>query len=365
MDFIDKIRQLASRIPQQLDYCQTEEATKNALIMPLINILGYDVFNPAEVVPEYTADIGTKKGEKVDYAIMMDGKPIMLFECKWARADLNKEHASQLYRYFTSVKEVRFGVVTNGVIYRFYSDLEAPNRMDDRPFFEFDMLSFQERDVTELKKFTKPSFNLEEIVTTASELKYTAAIKQIIAAEFEVPSDDFICFLAKQVYSGRLTQNVKDQFTVVTKKAIRSFLNDQINMRLKQAIDEDVTLPSQPVSTPASDGSDEEAEGDTERKNEIVTTEAEIEGYFVVKSILRDAVDVKRIHMRDTKSYCGVLLDDNNRRPVARLHFNRVQKYLGVFEDDKAEQRIPIEGIDDIYKYADKLVATVKRYNAS
>lgn len=288
----------------------------------------------------------------------------MLFECKWARADLNKEHASQLYRYFTAVKEVRFGVVTNGITYRFYSDLDAPNRMDDRPFFEFDMLSFQERDVAELKKFAKPSFNLEEIITTASELKYTAAIKQIVATEFETPSDDFISFLAKQVYSGRLTQNVKDQFTVITKKAIRSFLNDQINMRLKQAIDEDVTLPSQPAATLTSDVTEEEVGDDEERKNEIVTTEAEIEGYFIVKSILRDAVDVKRVHMRDTKSYCGVLLDDNNRKPVARLHFNRTQKYLGVFEDGKAEQRIPIEEIDDIYKYADKLIATVKRYEA-
>ena len=365
MDFIDKVKQLASRIPQQLDYCQTEEATKNALVMPFINILGYDVFNPIEVVPEYTADIGTKKGEKVDYAIIMDGKPIMFFECKWARADLNKEHASQLYRYFTSVKEVHFGVVTNGVLYRFFSDLEAPNRMDDRPFFEFDMLSFQERDVMELKKFTKPSFNLEEIITTASELKYTAAIKQIVTAEFESPSDDFISFLAKQVYSGRFTQNVKDQFTVITKKAIRSFLNDQINMRLKQAIDEDVILPSQPVPTTVFDLPGEEADDDPGRKNEILTTEAEIEGYFVVKSILRSAVEVKRIHMRDTKSYCGVLLDDNNRKPIARLHFNRPQKYLGVFEDGKKEQRIPIEEIDDIYKYADRLIAAVNHYDAS
>jgi len=362
MDFIDKIKQLALRIPQQLEYCQTEEATKNALIMPFINALGYDVFNPIEVVPEFTADIGTKKGEKVDYAIMMNGKPIILFECKVAKADLTKEHASQLHRYFTAVKEVRFGIVTNGVIYRFHSDLEAPNRMDDRPFFEFDMLSFQERDVVELKKFTKPSFNLEEIITTASELKYTAAIKQIVATEFETPSDDFITFLAKQVYSGRLTQHVKDQFTAITKKATRSFLTDQINMRLKQAIDEDVTLPRQPQPVSPPDVPVEETD-DPERKNEIITSEDEIEGYFVVKSILRDTLDVKRIRMRDTKSYCGILLDDNNRKPIARLHFNRPQKYLGLSGDGKKEERIPIDSIDDIYKYAKQIIAIVSSYN--
>lgn len=155
MDFIDRIQQLANRIPQQMEHCQTEEATKNALVMPFINALGYDVFNLGEVIPEFTADIGIKKGEKVDYAIMMDGKPIMLFECKWAGADLNKVHASQLFRYFNSVQSVRFGILTNGMIYRFHTDLDAPNRMDEKPFFEFNMMGFQDRDVVELKKFTK------------------------------------------------------------------------------------------------------------------------------------------------------------------------------------------------------------------
>lgn len=363
MDFIDRIKQLASRIPQQLEYCQTEEATKNALIMPFINALGYDVFNPTEVVPEFTADIGTKKGEKVDYAIMMEMKPIIMFECKWSGADLNKEHASQLHRYFTAVPDVRFGVLTNGVIYRFYSDLEAPNRMDEKPFFVFDMMSFHERDVTELKKFTKTSFNLEEIITTASELKYTAAIKRLVANEFDTPSDDFITFLAKQVYSGRMTQNVKDQFTVITRKALRSFLNDQINQRLKQAIDDDVALPRQAQAAAPVEVEEAEDGDEPERKNTIETTEDEIEGYFVVKSILRDSLDVKRVHMRDTKSYCGILLDDNNRRPIARLHFNRPQKYLGLFDGDNKDHKVAIDEIDDIYSYASQIIEAAQSYD--
>ena len=231
MDFIDKIHNLANRIPVQLEHCQTEEATKTALVMPFINALGYDVFDPTEVVPEFTADIGTKKGEKVDYAIMKDGKPIILFECKWSGADLNKEHASQLHRYFSAVPEVRFGVLTNGVIYRFFSDLDAPNRMDDKPFFEFNMLDVQERTVAELKKFTKSKFDLDDILTTASELKYTAAIRKIIAQEFEAPSEGFVRFFASQVYSGMKTQNVIDKFTEITQKALRRFLNDRIKRR--------------------------------------------------------------------------------------------------------------------------------------
>jgi hypothetical protein len=364
MDFIDKIKQLSARIPQQLDHCQTEEATKNALVMPFINALGYDVFNPTEVVPEFTADIGTKRGEKVDYAIMVEGKPVIMFECKWSGADLNKGHASQLYRYFTAVKEARFGVVTNGVVYRFFSDLEAPNRMDDKPFFEFNMLSFHEREVGELKKFTKSTFDLDEIITTASELKYTAAIKRIVATEFDSPSDDFITFLAKQVYSGRMNQNAREMFTVITRKALRSYLSDQINQRLKQAIDEDVGLPSQPQPATEADDADEMSAEESQPKKEIVTTEDEIEGFFAVKSILRDVIDVKRIHMRDTKSYCGILLDDNNRKPVARLHFNRTQKYLGLFDENKNEDRIPVDEIDDIYQYADRIIDTVSHYEA-
>lgn len=367
MDFIDRIRNLASRIPAQLDHCQTEEATKNALIMPFINALGYDVFDPTEVVPEFTADIGTKKGEKVDYAITKDGKPIILFECKWSGADLNKEHASQLHRYFTAVPEVRFGVLTNGVAYRFYSDLDAPNRMDDKPFFEFNMLDVRERTVAELKKFTKSAFDLDEILTTANELKYTAAIRKIIAQEFESPSEGFMRFFASQVYSGRMTQPVREQFTEITEKALRRFLNDRINERLQSAIqdlDQRTVAASSPAEQhePESEDAEETVPG---KRREIVTTEDEIEGFFAVKSILRDVIDIKRVHMRDTKSYCGILLDDNNRKPICRLHFNRTQWYLGIIDESKQEQRMAIDGIDSIYDYAEQIIAAVNRYDSA
>ena len=141
MDFIDQVRALASRVSTAKDSVSTEEATKNAMIMPFIQLLGYDVFNPSEVTPELVADVGTKKGEKVDYAILRDGKPIMLFECKKAGGDLHINHASQLFRYF-HVTEARFAVLTNGLTYRFFTDLEKPNKMDEKPFFEFNILDF-------------------------------------------------------------------------------------------------------------------------------------------------------------------------------------------------------------------------------
>lgn len=180
MDFIDQIRSLASRIVASKDMIQTEEATKNAMVMPLIQILGYNVFDPFEVTPELVADVGTKKGEKVDYAILRNGKPIILFECKKSGGDLNISHASQLFRYFTTT-EARFGVLTNGLTYRFFTDLEQLNIMDDKPFFEFNLLDYKERDIEELRKFAKTSFNLEEILATATELKYIRAIQNRLA----------------------------------------------------------------------------------------------------------------------------------------------------------------------------------------
>jgi hypothetical protein len=369
-DFAERIDELASRAEKQIEFCTTEEATKNALVLPFIRALGYDVFNPMEVMPELTADFGTKRGEKVDYAIMQDGEPIILFECKKAGADLRISHASQLYRYFSVLKNVHFSVLTNGVTYEFYSDLDAPNRMDDRPFFTFDVMNYEERHVRELKRFTKSSFDLDEILETASELKYTAAITQIISDEFAEPSDEFVAFLGKQVYSGRMTQSARDQFRVIIQKALRRFLNEQVNERLQTALEtyaetEEIEGEIAGVDVPTLAG-----EGDYEtvvRRDPdrgTVTTVEEVEGFFAVKSILRDVIDLDRVTMRDTKSYCNVLLDDNNRKPICRLRFNRTQKHLGVFDEDRQEIRVAITEVSDIYEYADRIVATVKRYEA-
>lgn len=133
MDFLEQIKQFASRAENLTENLKTEEATKTSLVMPFFNLLGYDIFNPLEFVPEYICDVGTKKGEKVDYAIMQDGEPVIIIEVKSCDTNLNNKHINQLYRYF-SVTNAKFGVLTNGLIYKFYSDLEEPNKMDDNPF---------------------------------------------------------------------------------------------------------------------------------------------------------------------------------------------------------------------------------------
>jgi len=359
MDFIDKIRELSARFPKQLENIQTEEATKHALVMPFISALGYNVFDPTEVTPELCADVGVKKGEKVDYAILRDGKPVILFECKHHAADLGKAHASQLYRYF-GVTEARFGVLTNGLLYWFYTDLEAPNKMDEKPFFEFNIIDIRETAVEELKKFSKSSFDLDFILTTASELKYTREIKRLLIEQMQEPTDDFVRFFASNVYSGKLTQSVREQFIHLTKQAFKQVINDQINERLKSALVTEASTASQTapdVLSPSGPAALSNGSPTAETKEE------EWEGYHIVRAILREVTPPKRVALRDVQSYCGILLDDNNRKPICRLHFNSAQKYLSLFDTNK-EERIPIEGLDDLYKYAERLKAAVSNYDS-
>lgn len=359
MDLIDRLQALGHRAAKQIEHLKTEEAAKTALVLPFISALGYDVFDPTEVIPEFTADVGTKKGEKVDYAIMGEEEhPIMLFECKSVQCNLNEAHASQLYRYF-SVTQARVGVLTNGLVYRFFSDLEEPNKMDPKPFLELDLLNLTEAAVAEVKRLSKSSFDVDNVVSAAVELKYTKGIKRVLIEEFQTPSDDLIRLLAKQVYSKNLTQAVRDQFRPIVKRALAQFISERINERLQHALNDEAG---------ASDESDPEEkepilpEGVVSIVGDIVTTEDEVEGYRIVKSIMREVVDVSRVAMRDTKSYCGILFDDNNRKPICRLRFNSSQYYLGLFDAEKNEDKVPIDSLDDIYKYADRLKATAGFY---
>jgi len=355
MDFIDQLQALSAKIPKLCDVLKTEEATKNALIMPFINILGYDIFDPTEVIPEFIADVGIKKGEKVDYAIVKDGKIIMLFECKHCGGDLHISHASQLFRYF-AVTEARIAVLTNGVVYRFFTDLEAPNKMDEKPFLEVNMLELNDVLVAELKKLTKPVFNLSDLMTAAGDLKYTREIKRLLTEQMETPSDEFVRFFASKVFDGSLTPNRREYFSGITKLSFNQLINERINARLTSAMAGGVTVEAAsvpPVPVMMKNASIEIAAPTGEEL--IQTTEEELEGFFIVKALLRDMVDPKRIVHRDTQSYMGILLDDNNRKPLARLRFNRTQKYIGIFDEKRNEERVPIQNLNDIYQHADKL----------
>lgn len=359
MEFAERLESLAEKVKNQASAIGTEEATKNAFVMPFIStILGYDVFDPLEVVPEFTADVGTKKGEKIDYAIMRGGEAQILVECKVSKGALKFEHASQLYRYF-AVTNARIAILTNGVEWQFYTDLDAPNRMDSKPFLVLDMGDVDETLIPEIQKLSKESFDLDSVINAAEELKYVGALKREIAAQFRDPSDEWIKFFTSRVYDGSFTQKVRQQFTGLVGKAAQQFLTERVNDRLKTALV--VGGASVPSSVPPVASAEVVAE-DLDRDTEIVTTLEELEGYQIVKAIACGDVKPHRVTHRDAKSYFAVLLDDNNRKPIVRLHFNGRQKYLGLLDDEKVETRHPIDDLDEIYAHADGIREAVRRY---
>ena len=350
MELQNQLKELAGRISELKEKINTEESTKHAFVLPFIQILGYNIFDPTEVVPEFTADIGIKKGEKVDYAIFQNGEPILIVECKNWREDLNV-HNSQLFRYF-HVTKTRFSLLTNGIDYRFYTDLEDANKMDEKPFLEFNICEVKENLITEIAKFHKSRFDVDTIVNNASSLKYTREIKKVFRDELQNPSQDFIKHFAYQVYSGNMTAKVVSQFEELVQKALNQVISEKVNDRLTSALNKEAQVQEETenVAEPA------------EEVTKVTTTEEEMDAYRIVLAILRRKLPIDRIAHRDTQSYFGVLLDDNNRKPLCRLHLNGGKKYIGLFDQDKQETREPLSTVDDIYGFEEQLLKTVDYY---
>lgn len=349
MELHSQLKGLAEKVDQLKDKIDTEESTKHAFTLPFINILGYDSFNPTEVVPEYTADLGLKKGEKVDYAIFQNGNPILIVECKHWKQNLDV-HNSQLFRYF-HVTKTRFALLTNGIQYRFYTDLEETNKMDEKPFLEFDITKLKESTVKEIEKFHKSKFDVSSIVDNASNLKYTREIKYLIDKEIAEPSQDFVKLFASKTYSGRLTGKVIDEFTEIVNKAFNQIISEKVNDRLNSALNKE------------QEKQQAEEQVEEQSKSKIITTEEEMEGYHIVVAILRRKIGKERIVHRDTQSYFGILLDDNNRKPICRLHLNGGVKYISLFDQNKNETREKIESVDDIYRFEKQLLNTIEFYD--
>lgn len=338
MDFIEKITQFSKRIEHLKDNILTEEATKTSMILPFFQLLGYDVFDPFEFVPEYTADAGTKKGEKVDYAIMINNEPLILIEAKPANTELSAKHINQLLRYFT-VTKAKFGILTNGIIYRFYSDLEEANKMDTVPFLEFDLLNIKKDKVEELKQFQKDSFDMKNILSSASDLKYMTMIKNIISEQFQEPSDQFVkALINKNIYSGAKTQAILDKFRVIVKKALNEYVNDLISDRINTAIAPNATINNI-----------------TESKSDPVLSEEEISVLDYVKGLLDTDMNIL---YKKTSRYAYMQIGELSTKWICRVYMRKSQPLftLHKFDDtdyeceyyfDEAEQ---LEMIKDVIR---------------
>ena len=358
MDFIDQIKQFAKRVEQLKDTIQTEEATKTALIMPFFSMLGYDIFNPAEFVPEFTADVGIKKGEKVDYAIFIDSKPTILVECKSVSQQLDK-HDSQLFRYFGTTT-AKFAILTNGIIYKFYTDIDNSNKMDADPFLEINILDIRDNQVPELKKFCKAEFNIDEIFSTASELKYVHEFKKIFAQQIESPSDDFVRYFLQFCYSGAKTQNVIERFRPLLRKALNDYISETMNDKLKAVIGGSSSVNPSSDKNVADEVTPKEET--PERTAKIITTEEELEAYFIAKNMLQDVVDINDITYKDTQSYINILYKNNTRKWICRLSLSDSSKILIIPDENKNEIKFKLSNVYDMKNYSDALHEVIKRY---
>lgn len=362
MDFIDQLKQFSKRVESMKDSITTEEATKTAIIMPFFSMLGYDVFNPQEFVPEFTADVGIKKGEKVDYAIIKDGDPVILVECKSISECLDR-HDSQLFRYFGTTT-AKFAILTNGVIYRFYTDLDNPNKMDNDPFLTINILDIRENQVPELKKFCKSVFDIDSIFSTASELKYVHQFKAIFTEQLNDPSDDLIRFFLQDCYSAPKTQNVLEKFRPILKKALNDLVSEMMNDKIKTALGgsggnvsiSDTKAAEDPAPTATEQPEDEK------RASNIVTTEEELEAFFIVKNLLSDIVDIHDITYKDTESYINILYKANTRKWICRLRLTENLKTLIIPDENKKDVKYPLTDIYDLKNFHDQLAKVLQRY---
>ena len=349
MDFKAKVDELRARSKNAESMEAKEEATKTAVILPFLSALGFDVFSLDEVAPEFTADIGTKKGEKVDFAFKIKGQLAMLIEAKPIGTKLGKSQTSQLYRYFNAT-EARLGILTNGKEVWFFSDTEKPNAMDPKPFFIFDLQNHDKNQVEELALFRKDTFDIDVILEAASNLKLSKAAKTYLRTQLDNPDDDFARFVGRTIYEGAVTKNALEQLRPAIQAALDGLVRDRLEEKLG-------------VTFGTNQAQEKEDEQEAEIDSGIVTTEEEKQAFYIVQAICAKKTNVDNVVLRDSKSYAAVLFADNNRKPICRLHFNSKKTwYLGVFDDEKSETKIAISSVNEIYNYATEIQATLESY---
>ncbi len=358
MDLKDSVNELIRKIEKYKDRVSNEEMTKTAFVLPFFDMLGYDTRNPFEFHAEFTADVADAKGEKVDYAILIDDTPQILVECK----DCNNSLANcdkQLTRYF-NVTNAKIGILTNGITYKFYTDLEKPNMMDEKPFLEIDLLKIKDYQINELKKFKRETFEIENILNSAEDLKYSGLIKKLLKDEFEDPSENFKTYILNEIYEGIKTQKVKDRFTTTITKSINEFLNDIVRNKLENALENKIEIPEETEVL--------ESEEDV-RENKIETTEEEVEAFAIIKAILGKNIDRERISYKDTIKYFSITLDHNTNKWFCRLYLNGSIKYIRFVELDangkKTDrgEKIQISSVNDLYDFEDRLLEAIKVYD--
>lgn len=353
MSFKEAVSELSNRSRSARTMAQTEEATKNAVVMPFLRALGFDVFDPSQVIPEFISDVGIKKGEKVDYAVRIGDRIEYIIEAKSINVDLSGAQYSQLFRYFT-VTDARIAILTNGIHFWFFTDIEEKNKMDAMPFFKFDLGAYDDSDLKELEKFHSDRFEIEKVRSAASSLKYTRLATTYISEQWNSPDDEFVKTVARSFYEGNITKAVIETLRPIVKRAFDDLFRQKARQKFAAVLD-----------APEKEVAKDDAVDETDDAGDIVTTEDEMQAFQIVRAICSELVPADAIHIRDHKSYCGILYDNNNRKPIVRLHFNGKKLYLGIFDEIKTESRFLIERVEGIFSYRKEILATLSAYIAA
>lgn len=224
--------------------------------------------------------------------------------------------------------------------------------MDEKPFLEIDLADIKPQQIDELKKFHKAYFDLDNILSSANELKYTGELKNVLIKEFSTPSPEFVKLLTKQVYDGMITPRILDQFTSLVKRSISTHISDIISDRLKTAL-----------KTENSEEEKQDPIKEMTNDSKIFTTDEEMESFFITRAILRPHIPFDRITYRDSQTYFAIFVDNNNRKPISRLYLNSpTNKQIAFIGEDKKEIKYKIESINDIYNYSDHLINAAQKY---
>ncbi|MCL2065655.1 MAG: DUF4357 domain-containing protein [Candidatus Cloacimonetes bacterium] len=324
----EAIEQIKKRYIEDRDKIFNEENTRYSLIDPFIRmILGYDVGNLNEVITQYSTGFGADKSYFVDYAIMQNDKPIILREAKKLKGKLNADSEKQLLFYFNST-DAKIGILTDGYEYRFYTDTVKPNIMDQEPFLQFTIENIDEHTQDILKRFTKSAFNVDEIISVASELKYSKEIKDYLANQLVDPNENFVKRLTENACNEKTYKKSFNMFKVITKKALNTFISDKVSERLKLALAEEKVLNKQIIENPTLSDNSKNRTSDAQilylsRKNskngQIIKAKCKIisDGYVVLKGssissytsdIIADKIKKARDEAKIDEN--GILLED-------------------------------------------------------
>lgn len=386
MGFSEDITKLSEQVRKRVDQVIGEEATKMALILPFLSVLGYDVYDPTEVMPEYVADFATKKAgqfEKVDYALAINGTIVMLVEAK-ARGQKAEAHDGQLSRYFNGLLKTKVAIVTNGIEYRFFTDLRDKNFMDKEPFFSFNVLEYDSKEIENLKFFHRDHFDAAVISRQAEEMVYVKGMTQLVGNLLRSPSEEFVRFLVTELgkvalsyeVQGRITNKVLEKFEPIVKKSIQSSLLELMTRSLSQEMAQAVEISKASKILPEVEETEEPPEQELEG-SKIITTEEELKAFEKIKAIAETSTNFKlEVQYRDTISYFGLnlgkttwwflrlYLSSQKKSIVTRIFVDEAQSLAPDFEVQDlssslgdAASKVTISDVNDL----DKLTPLILR----